>query len=62
MIFTIAGETFVFNMTLDGENHLIALSATKDNVTYDCTIQLVSEVDGARQCCVPGGSCSPGSC
>lgn len=62
MIFTIDGEAFVFNMTLDAENHLTALTATKDNVTWGCTIQLVSEADGERMCCIPGGQCSSGGC
>jgi hypothetical protein len=62
MIFTIDGEAFIFTMTLDGQGHLTALTATKDNTTYDCKIKLVSEVDGSQWCCIPGGSCSPGSC
>jgi hypothetical protein len=62
MTFTIDGEEFLFNMTLDGENHLIALTATKDSVTYDCTIQLISRADGDRMCCIPGGACQSGSC
>ena len=60
MNFTIDG--FNFTLTVDGNNQLTGLTATKDNTTWDCTIQLVSQVDGDRMCCGPTGDCRPGSC
>jgi hypothetical protein len=55
-------EDFNFTLTVDGNDHLTGLTATRDNTTWDCTIQLVSQADGERQCCGPTGDCKPGSC
>jgi hypothetical protein len=61
MNFTINGEEFSFTLTVDAEGNLTDFTATKDGVTFDCSIQLVSEVNGSRTCCSPTG-CMPGSC
>jgi hypothetical protein len=61
MTFTINGEEFSFTLTVDAEGNLTDLTATRDGVTFDCTIQLVSEVNGSRVCCSPLG-CTAGSC
>jgi hypothetical protein len=61
MHFTINGEDFDFTLTVDSEGNLISFTATRDGVPFDCSIQLVSEVNGARTCCSPSG-CTAGSC
>ena len=61
MTFRINGEEFNFTLTVDAEGNLTDFSATKDGVTYDCSIQPVSDVDGSRTCCGPSG-CTSGSC
>jgi hypothetical protein len=61
MNFTINGEEFNFTLTVDAEGNLTSLTATRDGVAFDCSIQLVSEVNGARTCCGPSG-CTAGSC
>jgi len=54
-------DGFTFTATIE-EGQLTGLTAEKDQVTYDCKIQLVSQVDESRQCCMPGGPCTSGSC
>jgi hypothetical protein len=61
MNFTISGEEFDFTLTVDAEGNLTGFTATKDGVPFECSIQLVSEVNGARTCCSPSG-CTSGSC
>lgn len=61
MHFTINGEDFDFTLTVDSAGNLISFTATRDGVPFDCTIQLVDEVNGARTCCGPSG-CTAGSC
>ena len=61
MNFTINGEEFVFTMTFDTAGNITDFTATRDGVTFECTIQLVSEVNGSRTCCSPSG-CTAGSC
>jgi len=55
-------DGFNFTMTIE-QDQLVGLTAEKDQVTYDCTIQLVSQTaPETRQCCGPDGKCYPGSC
>lgn len=61
MTFTISGEDFVFTITVDSSGNLTDFTATGDGATFDCTIQLVAEGNGARFCCGPSG-CTAGSC
>ena len=61
MNFTIVGEDFNFTLTVNSEGQLLAFTATNDNTTYDCSIQLVSQASGERTCCGPSG-CTAGSC
>ena len=61
MTFTINGEDFTFTITVDSQGNLLDFTATGEGATFDCMIQLVSDVDGARFCCGPSG-CTSGSC
>jgi hypothetical protein len=61
MNFTINGEDFDFTLTVDAEGNLTGFTATRDGVPFNCSIQLVNEVNGARTCCTPSG-CTAGSC
>jgi hypothetical protein len=62
MNFTIAGEEYVFTLTVNGDGQLLSFTATKEgNTTYDCSIQLVSQTSPERACCSPAG-CTAGSC
>jgi hypothetical protein len=62
MNFTIAGEDYVFTLTVNGDGQLQGFTATKEgNTTYDCSIQLVSQTSPERACCSPAG-CTAGSC
>jgi hypothetical protein len=61
MTFTINGEDFTFTITVDTQGNLTAFTATGEGATFNCMIQLVSEVDGSRVCCGPSG-CTSGSC
>jgi len=61
MNFTIAGEDFNFTLTVNGDGQLLGFTATKDNTTFDCSIQLVSQTSPERACCSPAG-CTAGSC
>ena len=62
MNFTIVGEDYNFTLTVNGDGKLIAFTATKDQATFDCSIQLVSQTaPPERFCCGPAG-CTAGSC
>jgi len=62
MTFTIQGEDFTFNLTVDGSGILRGINATRGGVTYSCKIQVKSEANPADvMCCGPDG-CTAGGC
>lgn len=64
MEFTIENEDFVFNLVVDQDNQLTGFTATRDQVTYDCSIHLKSQLNSATLCCRPNppGGCVEGPC
>jgi hypothetical protein len=55
-------DGFNFTATIE-QGQLVGLTAEKDDVTYNCMIQLVSQTaPETRQCCYPDGHCYPGGC
>jgi len=62
MNFTISNEGFTFHVQVDGNGHLTSFTATKDSVTFDCSIQLQSRANPLEIfCCNPSG-CTSGPC
>jgi len=64
MEFTIANEDYVFNLVLDGSNHMTAFTATKDQDTYVCSIHLKNDTNAQDiTCCYPPPrGCESGPC
>lgn len=65
MVFTIENEDYVFSLVVDQDNHLTGFTATKDQVTYDCSIHLKSQLNSqVILCCrpYPPGGCVEGPC
>ena len=63
MNFTISGEDFTFTLLVDTNGTLTSFTATKDSITYLCSIQLNSSGGLMPEafCCTPSG-CTSGSC
>jgi hypothetical protein len=62
MNFTIANEEFTFTIEVDGEGNLTEFTATRDETTFDCKIQLTSrDAEPVIECCGANG-CMAGSC
>ena len=64
MVFTIENEAYVFNLVLDESDQLLGFTATKDQVTYDCSIHLKSQTNPQDvSCCYPPPvGCVTGPC
>ena len=60
MNFKIDGEDCVFTLIVDSQGNLTDFTATKENTTCTCSIQLTAE-NGGRTCCTPAG-CTAGGC
>lgn len=62
MNFTINGADFTFTLEVDNNGHLTSFTATKDNATYNCSIQVTSNTELLQvYCCTPSG-CTSGPC
>lgn len=62
MTFTISGEGFTFTLEVDNNDNLTSFIATNGATTYNCTIQLVSQINPEEFiCCGPSG-CTSGPC
>jgi hypothetical protein len=64
MDFTIENADYQFHLVVNQYNQLIGFTATKDQKTYDCAIQLKSQTDPLDTgCCRPyPPGCSGGPC